>query len=301
MASLHLFTALDLSSGNRKEEGLELSDDMGFFAKEIEEVEAGTHPTLAAAYRQLEYDFLVREFRAEAQKAYELDFAKKSFRQDEKALTQRTKLLKSSARKRKIQELESEKEKLNEWFKHSTIDGSRAEEGRESRKTRQSQKLNVEAQGQDPEGGAATSATDSQPPIIHLKLEDPDLEADLKHVTSTSKRGKAMQTTDPTKAFECFYEHKCTLDFKSIGDRLRYDGKWFYRGYKITVESPSHEGSKKNDNTRKQESQKITGVIFMFTPYEVWIRLQDLRKYSFLLSDLEKGTLAMRIATGREN
>lgn len=36
----------------------------------------------------------------------------------------------------------------------------------------------------------------------------------------------------------------------------------------------------------------------MFTPYEVWIRLQDLRKYSFLLSDLEKGTLAMRIATG---
>ena len=39
--------------------------------------------------------------------------------------------------------------------------------------------------------------------------------------------------------FECFYEHKVEADERNaLADRLRYDGKWYYRFHKVTVEFP---------------------------------------------------------------
>ena len=66
----------------------------------------------------------------------------------------------------------------------------------------------------------------------------------------------------------------------------RYDGKWFYRFQKVTVEV---------------ESYKITGVITSISPVTLWIRRKINGLHPVTLGDLKTGKALLRLATGREN
>ena len=92
----------------------------------------------------------------------------------------------------------------------------------------------------------------------------------------------------PEESKECYYEHLPVPEEKvAYGDRLRYDGRWYYRFQKVTLET--------------QGAAKITGIISTISPVTLWIRRKIKGLHSVVLADLKKGKTIIRLATGREN
>lgn len=85
-------------------------------------------------------------------------------------------------------------------------------------------------------------------------------------------------------SFSSFFDN--TQRRLAIETVCRYDGKWFYRFQKVTVEV---------------ESYKITGVITSISPVTLWIRRKINGLHPVTLGDLKTGKALLRLATGREN
>ena len=125
---------------------------------------------------------------------------------------------------------------------------------------------------------------------------------------SKAQLKKAGRQGSRAAEFECFYEHRAGTEERTMQDRMWYDGRWFQRGFKVTVE---------------QGGGKEIGHIYMFSPIEVrpprparprapaplthtggtrqcWLRRADYTKFSLRLHDLTTGKAVMKLATGRD-
>lgn len=201
---------------------------------------------------------------------------------------------KTEARKRLVSELEGERSKCNEWYENARIDNSMGADGRDTRQTRKMRdrraptSLGIKAD-RDEESVEPPESLEGklQVQVIQMELENSEVDQDLRSLglMRYSKGGSKASKQPPQ--LECFYEHTVLADERSIGDRLRYNDKWFYRGAKVTIEWPG-------------DAEKVTGLIFMFTPTHIWLRRTDGDKFSLPLSQLRKQLASLRAATGRE-
>eukprot|EP00729_Bicosta_minor_P003637 gene3637-6838_t len=235
---------------------------------EEEQVRNGTHPDFLKAMQDFTYLSELKLQCATILSAQTKATAKKEHKAEANALSAKGKATRQETRKRMIEEVEMEKQKCIDWYNTVKIDTDMMN-GRSGRQTRRrvqrgdedSERLAKEEQ----ESADAEEKAKKAVPIFRLDLLAAEVEEER----------------------ECYYEHVPVPEDKvAYGDKLRYDGKWFYRFQKVTVEV---------------ESYKITGVITSISPVTLWIRRKINGLHPVTLGDLKTGKALLRLATGREN
>jgi len=264
--------------------------EMAAIAAEIKQIEDGTYSALIAGTKELGREHSLKLKMSAQIRDIHLETAKKLYRTEDKRLTAHIKKTKSETRKRLISEVESERDKCRIWFETAKIDSNGSDgDLRGKRQLRRKRDKDAEAEVE-----SETAPKDNVPsrdlwPIIQLELESHETANDLLQLNKQKQKSRAAQLAKD-EDIECFYEHKVSADERNaLADRLRYDGKWYYRFHKVTVEFP--------------DAPKITGIISMLSPIKAWLRCKDASQgfFSVSLADLTKGRVKLRAATGREN
>eukprot|EP00040_Diaphanoeca_grandis_P043670 m.9930 g.9930 ORF g.9930 m.9930 type:complete len:294 (+) comp8016_c0_seq1:311-1192(+) len=259
---------------------------------QVTEINHGTHKDLQTIYTKLTQQKQDRMRSAALLKKYREETVKKIFSQEFRFLHGENKKAKAELRKQMISDLETERVKCKEWLDNIKIDAIDADVRETRRLTRAKRRVG----GEEPENVEKSKKPkvvrdpSIAGPMVQLEVKAHDLDTDLQMLNDprmSKKRIQAIQQNAPEPStVECFYEHKPVIHEKQFSDRLWYEGKWYFRESKITVEYA--------DGTRQ------TGHVFMFTSAEIWIRRLDLTKFSLRISELVNKKYSMRLAIGRE-
>eukprot|EP00041_Stephanoeca_diplocostata_P041773 m.8820 g.8820 ORF g.8820 m.8820 type:complete len:295 (+) comp6751_c0_seq2:130-1014(+) len=280
----------DVSDNLLPKLGTPVDDDT---AAAIAQVRAGKHKSLLTAYADMDKERERMKRSYEYMKRHREDAVRKMFGAEQKKLHANHRKARAALRSKMIADLEVEREKIKEWYDGLRIDVSE----QDHRETRQTRKRKTKADPKDaeeiPDGGvAAKTITGYVGPTLQCTMHAPDIDADMQQFrgpkSSGSKKGSRNTSaaasgtqTSHNAEVECYYQHAPTSD-----ERLWYDGKWYFRGYRITAEYP--------------DGTKTTGVIFLFSPAQVWMRTKEGVKIGLHVSELAAGKYTMRAATGRE-
>ena len=172
--------------------------------------------------------------------------AKKEHKAGLNALSTKNKTARIETRKRMIDQVEAEKKKCIDWYNTVKIDAdlNAAPTGRQTRRrVQRGDEEGDRAAKDDSDLAELAEKAKKAVPIFRLDLVASEIEGDMRALNAakpakpTKKREqKEVVVQEYTK--ECYYEHLPIPEERvAYGDRLRYDGRWYYRFQKVTLET----------------------------------------------------------------
>mmetsp|Transcript_36317 Transcript_36317/g.95141 ORF Transcript_36317/g.95141 Transcript_36317/m.95141 type:complete len:287 (+) Transcript_36317:165-1025(+) len=255
--------------------------------KELDAIMNGTHPEIIALHKELEHEYQRTVASIHSHKRYREEVAKKQYAHDLRNLQGEAKKAKAALRTQMVSELDKERLKLKDWYESSRIDEKDGDQ-RETRQTRNKKKGYMATDTPEVAGAAKGEEVETLHcgPVLQTELRPAEIDSDMSAL-KLPRTPRPRVKSPESRELDCVYQHQPCFDGKNqLQDRLRYDGKWYQRGYRVTAEYA--------------DGTKTTGVIYMITPDRVWLRKHDGTKFSITLQSLANRKHSMRVAQGRD-